>query len=60
MHVADNQLLLFPPTRPLAERLGADFFRAVPERPGVYLMSTACDGVLYVGKAKNLRRRLGS
>ena len=60
MHVAEHQLLLFPPTRPLAERLGADFFRAVPERPGVYLMSAACDGVLYVGKAKNLRRRLGS
>jgi predicted GIY-YIG superfamily endonuclease len=60
MHVAENQLLLFPPPRPLAERLGADFFRAVPERPGVYLMSAAHDGVLYVGKAKNLRRRLGS
>lgn len=60
MHVADNQLLLFPPARPLAERLGADFFRAVPERPGVYLMSAARDGVLYVGKAKNLRRRLGN
>ena len=60
MHVAAKQLLLFPPTRPLAERLGAGFFQAVPERPGVYLMSAACDGVLYVGKAKNLRRRLGS
>ena len=60
MLVADNQLLLFPPVRPLAERLGADFFRAAPERPGVYLMSTARDGVLYVGKAKNLRRRLGN
>jgi predicted GIY-YIG superfamily endonuclease len=60
MHVADHQLLLFPPARPLAERFGASFFRAVPERPGVYLMSTARDGVLYVGKAKNLRRRLGS
>jgi predicted GIY-YIG superfamily endonuclease len=60
MHIADNQLLLFPPIRPLAERFGADFFRAVPERPGVYLMSAARDGVLYVGKAKNLRRRLGS
>jgi predicted GIY-YIG superfamily endonuclease len=59
MHVAHHQLLLFPPARPFAERFGADFFRAVPERPGVYLLSTARDGVLYVGKAKNLRRRLG-
>lgn len=59
-HVAGHQLLLFPPARPLAERFGADFFRTVPDQPGVYLMSTAQDGVLYVGKAKNLRRRLGS
>lgn len=60
MHVAGHQLLLFPPARPLAERFGAEFFRGVPGCPGVYLMSTARDGVLYVGKAKNLRRRLGS
>jgi predicted GIY-YIG superfamily endonuclease len=60
MNIAGRQLLLFPPTRPLAERFGADFFRAIPDRPGVYFMSTARDGVLYVGKAKNLRRRLGS
>lgn len=58
--VAGHQYLLLPPVRPLAERFGAEFFRAVPEAPGVYLMSTARDGVLYVGKAKNLRRRLGS
>ena len=58
MNVSEGQLLLFPPARPLAARLGGDFFQAVPERPGVYLMSTARDGVLYVGKAKNLRRRL--
>lgn len=60
MNIADRQLLLFPPNRPLVERFGAEFFRAIPESPGVYLMSTARDGVLYVGKAKNLRRRLGS
>ena len=60
MPIADHQLLLFPPVRPLADRFGMEFFRQVPERPGVYLMSTARDGVLYVGKARNLRRRLGS
>ena len=60
MNLSEGQLLLFPPARPLAARFGADFFRAVPERPGVYLMSAARDGVLYVGKAKNLRRRLAS
>jgi predicted GIY-YIG superfamily endonuclease len=60
VNVSEGQLLLFAPARPLAARLGADFYRAAPERPGVYLMSAARDGVLYVGKAKNLRRRLAS
>jgi len=40
--------------------LGQEFFRQVPERPGVYLMHDAADTVVYVGKAKNLRKRLGS
>ncbi len=55
-----TQLLLLPDPRPLVERLGQDFFRQAPERPGVYLMRDAGDTVLYVGKAKNLRKRLGS
>ncbi len=54
------QLLLFPDPRPLVERLGADFFRQAPNHPGVYLMRDAADTVLYVGKAKSLRKRLGS
>jgi predicted GIY-YIG superfamily endonuclease len=58
--VAAHQFLLFPPVRPLTDRFGAAFFRAIPEAPGVYLMSSARDGVLYVGKAGNLRHRLGS
>lgn len=53
-----NQLLLIPDPRPLDERLGADFFREAPKRPGVYLMRDATDKVLYVGKAKNLQQRL--
>jgi predicted GIY-YIG superfamily endonuclease len=55
-----SQLLLFPDPRPLVERLGAAFFRGLPETPGVYLMRDAAGAVLYVGKALNLRRRLGS
>ncbi|HXJ73850.1 MAG TPA: nucleotide excision repair endonuclease [Candidatus Dormibacteraeota bacterium] len=55
-----SQTLLFPDPRPLVERLGHDFFRQLTDRPGVYLMHDAAGLVLYVGKAKNLRKRLGS
>ncbi len=54
------QSLLFPDPRPLVERLGPAFFRGLTERPGVYLMLDAGGSVLYVGKAKNLRKRLRS
>lgn len=54
------QLLLFPDPRPLVERLGAEFFRRAPECAGVYLMRDGQGMVLYVGKAKNLRKRLAS
>ncbi len=55
-----TQLLLFPDPQPLVERLGRDFFRHAPQGPGVYLMRDQSGAVLYVGKAKNLRRRLAS
>jgi predicted GIY-YIG superfamily endonuclease len=54
------QRLLFPDPQPLVERLGGDFFRQLPEQPGVYLMRDANDTILYIGKAKNLRKRLGT
>ena len=31
-----------------------------PQKPGVYLMKDIANAVLYVGKAKNLRKRLQS
>ncbi len=55
-----TQMLLFPDPRPLVERLGLEFFRKAPTSAGVYLMRDANDSVLYVGKAKNLRKRLAS
>ena len=58
--VATLQILLLPDPHPLDERLGKDFFRLAPTQPGVYLMRDQADRVLYVGKAKNLRRRLNS
>ncbi len=34
--------------------------KALPENPGCYLMKDSTDKVIYVGKAKNLRRRVTS
>jgi excinuclease UvrABC nuclease subunit len=58
--MAAGQLWLFPPPRTLVERFGENFFRELPEQPGVYLFCGVDAGVLYVGKAKNLRKRISS
>jgi predicted GIY-YIG superfamily endonuclease len=55
-----TQGLLFADPRPLVERLGAEFFRQAPQCPGVYLMRDFSGEVVYVGKARNLRKRLSS
>ena len=54
------QRRLFPDPKPLVEEFGAEFFRQLPEGPGVYLMRDLSGAVLYVGKAKSLRRRIQS
>ena len=41
------------------KKFGADFLASVPTDPGVYRFFDAADKLVYVGKAKNLRRRLG-
>jgi len=58
--VPPAQQRLWPDAQPLVERFGREFFRQVPETPGVYLMHGTAEAVLYVGKAKNLRHRLAS
>jgi excinuclease ABC subunit C len=40
--------------------LTADFLRSLPNDPGVYLMKNRQGQILYVGKAKNLRKRVAS
>jgi excinuclease ABC subunit C len=46
--------------RESAGPLTADYLRTVPNRPGIYLMKGAEGKILYVGKAKDLRKRLAS
>lgn len=40
------------------KKLGGDFIAQVPDAPGVYLFYDGSGALLYVGKAKSLRRRL--
>lgn len=48
-----------PPSLTRFDRtFGAALLEGLPEAPGVYLFKDAAGEVLYVGKAKNLRRRL--
>ena len=47
-----------PPSAPVFDAKA--FLRTVPEEPGVYRMIGIDDKVLYVGKAKNLKRRVSS
>lgn len=46
--------------RAFDRKFGADRLREVPTTPGVYLFRDDAGRVVYVGKAKNLRRRLAS
>ena len=41
-------------------KFGADLLRELPASPAVYLFRDEDGAVLYAGKAKNIRRRLGS
>ena len=55
-----RQLRLFAPPKPLTERFGAEFFRAIPEVPGVYRLFAGEGRIIYIGPSQNLRDRLNS
>lgn len=45
---------------PFSDRFGPQFFKRIPDSPGVYWMIDSKRQLLYVGKSKNLRLRLMS
>ena len=58
--MAEEQLKLFETSSVLQQRFDRRFFRSLPECAGVYFLCDARDRIIYVGKAKNLRQRIGS
>ena len=55
-----KQLRLFSLRDPLTERFGADYFRALPQVPGVYFFYGKQGELLYIGQSLDLRARVGS
>ena len=55
-----RQLRLFKLENPLSARLGDEFFRGLPTKPGVYFFFGEGDELLYIGQSLNLRARVGS
>ncbi|MFO1485538.1 MAG: GIY-YIG nuclease family protein [Verrucomicrobiaceae bacterium] len=55
-----RQMKLFHLENPLTLRFGNEFFRALPQSPGVYFFYDASGTLLYIGQSSDLRARLGS
>lgn len=55
-----RQLALFTLSNALSERFGSEFFRELPESPGVYFFYDADGLLLYVGQSHHLRNRISS
>lgn len=56
----EEQLKLLETCSVFKHRFDRTFFRSLPDCAGVYFMCDAADRIIYVGKAKNLRQRIGS
>jgi hypothetical protein len=54
-----RQLKLFHLENPLTLRFGNDFFRSLPEGPGVYFYRGSDGRLLYIGQSSNLRPPAG-
>lgn len=52
-------MLSFSQVTPFDKKFGADYFASIPTSPGIYRVFNEANELIYVGKAKNLRRRLG-
>ncbi len=55
-----RQLKLFQLESPLTLRLGSEFFRTLPQSPGVYFFYDGEGQLLYIGQSSDLRARIGS
>lgn len=55
-----RQMKLFHMENPLTLRFGNEFFRSLPEGPGVYFFHGSDGQLLYIGQSSKLRARLGS
>ncbi len=55
-----THLQLFPAEPFLENKLGKEAFEQIPQQPGIYRFYDTKDTLIYVGKAKNLRKRLFS
>ena len=60
----DSGSVLWEDAAPRSDKVGAevirDFVKRLPDRPGVYRMMDRAGDVLYVGKAKSLKKRVAN